>query len=70
MSERSGHSRRRFLQATGALGAAALATGADGVSAQEMQAYGDGSRPAPVGTDVDAILSELSIEEKIGQHSF
>ncbi|GAA0289945.1 beta-glucosidase [Halarchaeum salinum] len=67
MSERSGHSRRRFLQATGALGAAALATGADGVSAQEMQAYGDGSRPAPVGTDVDAILSELSIEEKIGQ---
>ncbi|GGN22672.1 glycoside hydrolase family 3 N-terminal domain-containing protein [Halarchaeum nitratireducens] len=67
MSEKITHSRRRFLQATGALGAAAVAGGSEGVSAQEMQTYGDGSRPAPPETDVEAILAEMSVDEKIGQ---
>ncbi|GAD53206.1 beta-glucosidase [Halarchaeum acidiphilum MH1-52-1] len=67
MTRNDGPSRRRFLQTTGALGAAAIAGGAEGVSAEEMQAYGDGSRPAPPEADVETILSNMSVEEKIGQ---
>ncbi|WP_435096638.1 beta-glucosidase [Halarchaeum sp. P4] len=60
-------SRRRFLQATGALGAAALAGGANAATAEDFKQYGDGSRPTPPETKVEKILARMSVEEKIGQ---